>query len=76
MFPVQFCTQSATATSSLCFTILSFTWMSRMSKFMLSWRRKRKQFDYYYLQSALKPLVEPLKKSSSDESKVKCKKIT
>lgn len=36
MCPVQFCTQSATATSSLCLAILSFTWINRTSKFMLS----------------------------------------
>lgn len=41
MFPVQFCTQSTTATSSLYFTNLSFTWINRTSKFMLIWRRNR-----------------------------------
>lgn len=37
MFPEQFCTQSATAASSLCFASLSFTWIRRTSLFTLSW---------------------------------------
>lgn len=40
-FPEQFCTQSATDASSLCFASLSFTWIRRTSMFTLSWRKKR-----------------------------------
>lgn len=47
MFPAQFCTQSATATSSLCFTILSFTWTSRTSRFMLSWCKEKTRRRLY-----------------------------
>lgn len=40
MLPLQLYTQSSTATSSLCLTIVSFTWISRTSKFMLIWHRR------------------------------------
>ena len=65
---VQLCKESTTESSSLCFTRLSFTWMSPTSKFMLIWHNEKNRHSKIQKQDGV--LANPTNISKGADWKV------